>query len=134
MPLATSTDIATRLGRALTAGEDAAAEMLIDAVQANIADAADCDSDWIAGLDPVPKLLRAICIEKVCVALANPQGLASMQEQLGQHSTSVRFRDDGLLLTDREERLVRGAVHGATSGSTRVESVIDEIHDNWYGS
>jgi hypothetical protein len=129
---ATTTDIATRLTRTLTAAEDAAAGLLLEGATGLIADACGKDDDWADSLDPVPSVLRFVCIEAVSRALANPQNVASLQETLGAHSYAVRFRDlqngGGLYLTGHEERMVRRAVFGRTTGSARVESVADELY------
>lgn len=135
MPFADTADVAARLGRSLSAGETTTVEFLLDGATAVVAGAVGMDD---AALSPVPPVVRFVTVEVVCRALANPNGLAGLTEQLGQHSYTARFRDpDGggaLALTKREELLVRSAVYGTTSGSSRAAGTIDELHDLYYGS
>lgn len=110
MAFATTEDIAARLGRSLTTGEESAVTLLLElATSLIVAEAKQTDA-WATALDPVPGVLRTVCIEATTRALSNPQGLASLQETLGAYSSSVQFRDyatAGLLLTKDERRLVR---------------------------
>lgn len=132
MAFATTTDVATRLGRDLTAAETDAAELVIEVVTGLIAEAVNRDSDWATALDPVPATLRLLCIEKAVSAIVNPHNVASLSEQLGQfqHSeTYPRASDVGLYLSDDEERRARFAVHGITSASVRIQSVADDTLD-----
>lgn len=131
MPFATADDVAARLGRNLTDAETTASENLIGTVQALIIDAVDRDSEWADALDPVPGVLKGIVVEKVCGALANPQGIQSMQETLGQHSYAVRFGQGGssLWLTPQEERLARSAVYGTLTGSSTPRALNDRLID-----
>jgi hypothetical protein len=127
MAFATTDNIADRLGRDLSAGEQQSVTLLIEGAQAVIAAACDKDDAWAEALDPVPKIVRTVAIELVCRAVANPNSLQSLQEGLGQHNYSARFRDCGILLTPHEELLVRRAVFGTSSGSSRPLSTIDEL-------
>lgn len=130
MAFATTDDIELRLGREITAEEAAMAEQVIEAVTAQIVDAVDRDADWAENLDPVPGLLKTLCIEKVIVVGTNPSGLASETESLGAHSygrTFPRVSDNGLFLTADEQRLVRMAVYGANAATARQESLVDEL-------
>lgn len=130
MSLAASTDIADRLGRDLATGETAPVNLLLESAEAVIAAAADIEVDALATLttDQIKKL-KWVCIELVCRSLPNPQGIRGMQETLGQHSTNVQFRDlyegGGLVLTATEELIVRRAVHGTTTGSSRAVSIVN---------
>lgn len=132
MAFTTTDDIADRLGRDLTTGEQQSVALLIEGAQAVIAAACDKDDDWAAALTPVPKLLRVVAIEVVCRALANPNSLDSLQEGLGQWSSTARFRDAGMMLTPGEELLVRRAVFGTSSGSSRPLSTVDELDILYY--
>lgn len=124
MAFATTTDVGDRLGRTLTAGEETTVDLLLDLATAVIAEGAGQDDDWAAALTPVPTVLKAICIELTCRALANPNGLDSLAESIGQANYSARFREYGLWLTDYEERLVRRAAGSSQSGSALVKSIV----------
>lgn len=131
MAFATPEDVATRLGREL--GEIAAgtAEQLLDAATAVIANAADKSDAWAEALDPVPGILRFMCVELVVRAMANPESLARLQEQLGAYSSTRAFASasagGGLMLSDVETMLVRRTIFGTLSGSARVESIVDDL-------
>lgn len=135
MAFASVDDIANRLGRDLSGGETTSVELLLEGATAVIANAADKDDDWATDLEAatVPRILKFVCIEAVCRALANPSSLQSLQEALGQASYSARF-GPGLMLTDSEQLLVRREVYGTGSGSSRPEGFIEELHDFYYGS
>ena len=125
MAFASTTDIGDRLGQDLTAAETTTVELLLDLATGVIAEAAGEADDWAP--TPVPTLLRALCIELTCRALANPNSLDSLAEGLGQHNYQTRFRDAGMFLTEYEERLVRRAAGAATSGSSRPASIIADF-------
>jgi hypothetical protein len=128
MPFATSDDVATRLGRDLTAAETAMAEQVIDMVTGLIVDEVDRDLAWATALDPVPVVLKALCVDKVIAVGANPNGLRSNSQTLGQASYSKSFRDDaGLWLTPQQARLVRQAVYGSLSGSSTPRAMQDRL-------
>lgn len=132
MALASTDDIAIRLGRDLTAAEAALADQTIAAVTAQIADAVDRDLDWAEALDPVPGLLKTLCVEKVIVVGSNPNSLANESQTLGAYSHSRTFQrsnDSGVFLTDAEQRMARLAVYGTNSGSASQESMIDREID-----
>ena len=137
MPFATAEDVATRLGRALTATEAATAEMLIEAATAVIAEAASKNDAWATALTPVPNMLKFLAVEVVVRAMANPEALSRFQEQLGAYSSTKAFATvtagGGLMLTDVETNLVRRTVYGTLSGSVRVESLADDVADWVYG-
>src|SRR5688500_16488968 len=129
MAFATSADVADRLGRTLTDGEEASVDLLLVLAQGVIAEAAGADDAWAAALSPVPVVLRALTIELVCRALANPNGLDSLAEGLGQHNYQARFREYGLWLSEREEALVRRAAGTTTSGSALVRSIVGDADE-----
>lgn len=132
MPFATPADVATRLGRALSAAEQVLATQVIESVTGQIADAVDRDAAWAAALDPVPKTLKTLCVEKVIIVGTNPNGLAAESEDLGAHSYSRTFQrsnDVGIFLTENEKRLAREAVYGTLAGSSSPRSMIDRIQD-----
>lgn len=141
MAFATTDDVATRLGRALTGAEAAMAEQVIESVTAQIADAVNHDLTWAEDLDPVPGVLKTLCVEKVIVVGSNPSGLAAENESLGAYShgrTFQRSNDVGVWLTAAEQRMARLAVHGRLSTSVRqsshVDTVIDLLEDGEIGS
>lgn len=132
MAFAITEQVAARLGRSLTEAEEAMVEALIEAATALIADAAGRDDAWAEALDPVPNLIKIVCVELVNRTMANPQALSTFQESLGAYSQSQRFRDGaaggGLELTAVERRLIRRTVWGQLSGSATVESVVDDLY------
>lgn len=132
MPFATAADVQTRIGRTLTVAEEATAEQVIETVTGLIADAVDRDSAWAAALDPVPAVVRGLCIEKAVGALANPLNLAAESKTLGSYSsarTFPRVQDVGVFLTPVEERIAINAIYGSSSGSGPTESVMDDLLD-----
>lgn len=126
MSFATADDIAARLGRDLAAGETEPVDLLLEGATAMIAEAAGQDDDWSDALTPVPRVLKFVCIEAVCRAMANPQGIASLQEQLGAYSSTVHFRDldmgGGLWLTDAERRQIRRVIGAGTFQAITLET------------
>jgi hypothetical protein len=136
MPFATFEDVAIRLGRPLTAAEEAMAGSVIELVTGLIADAVGKDAAWAVALDPVPPTLRAVCVEKTLAVGSNPNRLAAFSEQLGAHQVSKTFprSDVGVFLTDEEERRVRAAVYGGRdSGSVVIGSILDDLPITWDG-
>lgn len=132
MALATTDDIATRLGRDLTDTEDAQAELLITQATGLIALAAGKDDDWATTLSPVPDALTSICIEAVARTMAVPIGVRSQQETLGSYNHSESYPDQlaaGIALTDAEELRVRRIVFGSTSASTYPDAIIHNVYD-----
>lgn len=130
----TNTEIASRLGRALTAAETDQVNLLLEQAIAEIATACGKDDDWADALDPVPAALAGIVVEVVARTVASPIGLRSRQETLGQHSYSESFTDQlaqGLQLTDAEELKVRRIVFGSNSGGARAESMADDLAENY---
>lgn len=125
MAFATTDDVETRLARTLSDAELAAAAFLLEGAQAEIEQAAGAAE---AEMDPVPGVLRFIAVEVVCRELANPTGVDRTQEQLGNYSYSVGYRETGgTLLTQAEELLVRRSV-GTSSGSVRTRSLIHDVY------
>ena len=130
MAFATTDDVSARLGRNLEASEIDAVTFLLDAATASVTLEAGRTDAWAAALTPVPAMLRFVTVDVVCRALANPSGLASLQEQLGSASYSARFRDagGGLELTPSERRIVRLAAGRAATGSVAVESILTPLY------
>lgn len=133
MAFATAEDIATRLGRDLTAAEGGQAELLIELATGLIAGACGKDDAWAAAYTPVPAIVKLFCVELVVRSMPNAAALESVSESLGQYSTTQRFRDaaagGGMALSDLEERVIRRAVFGSNSGSAKTESVATELAD-----
>lgn len=130
MAFATAEDVATRLGRELTADEEATAELVIELTTGLIETAANENAAWSAALVPVPKLFTILCLERAVRTILNPTGAASLSKTLGQFSyseTRPRAEDLGLLLTEGEERLVRRALGKPPSTSSRPKSVIGDF-------
>lgn len=130
---ATRADVQTRLGRALTSGEEDQVDLLLVLSTGAIAEACDKDLDWVADLDTVPQMLRILCMELTVRVLLNPQGLKSGSESLGAYSRSGTYAGTGMLeLTESEGRLARRAVYGSNSASSRPLSTTDEVYDYLY--
>jgi len=131
MAFATTGDVAVRLRRELDEADAALAEMLIESATAVIAAEAGKTWQWAEGLNPVPPLVKAVCVEVVARVMENPEQLHSYSEQLGEHQQSKAFRrgaDGGdITLTDRETRLVRFAIRGTSAGYAIAPSLADRI-------
>lgn len=131
--LATLTELAVRLGRidadALSTQQQAQGTQLLGTATDLILEAVNRDTDWLDDLDPVPRVLRAVCIEVAARVMTNPAGVRTEGETLGQHQHSVSYAEGaGLLyLTDRELRLCRRVALGAGSGSAVLESLATTI-------
>jgi hypothetical protein len=111
-----------RLSRAFNDDESAAAEMLCEAASAVID---ECHGK--AAIAAAPPVLRFVCIEVVCRAMANPSGLVSEQEGLGAYSHAERYMSDGgLWLKELEENMIRRAVHGRLSGTAEPASLASD--------
>ena len=68
--------------------------------------------------------------------MANPHGLASVSESLGQHSVTQAFSRDvpggGLMLLPAEELAARRVVYGTKNGSARTRSLANDVSDSLY--
>jgi hypothetical protein len=135
---ATREQVTARLRRESLDDVDAAlCDYLLAEATGLIADAAGKDDAWAAALDPVPRVLRIVCVEAVVRVMLNPLALSTERERLGEHEYQVSHRNPNtaigatgtgeLALSDREVLLVRRAVHGRLSGSARVRSVADDV-------
>lgn len=134
-PFATVEELAQRLGRTLTAAEQSQAELLLDLATGVIAGACGKTVAWAATVNPVPPIVRGVCIELVARVLLNPAGVRSQQETLGAYAHSESYAGElmGLALTPAEERLVRRAVFGTDTGSAKTVGLPNEIYDLLYG-
>lgn len=113
MAFATADDVATRQGRTFTDTEEASVEVLLDYATASIADAALKDDAWAEALNPVPIILKGLCVELVGRAMANSEGLTSLSEQIGSYQYQKSFGRDNsaaFTLNALERRIVRRAV------------------------
>lgn len=134
MPLASTDDVATRIGEIpLSETRLAMAGQLLEFADGVILDAVDKSEEWLDGLgEDVPPVLRGLAVELVARAMASPQGLAAASETLGSYSRSETYRRDlstAMALTELEERLCRRAVYGRTAGSSTPRSLIDRVID-----
>ena len=135
MAFATTADVAARLGRALTTAEDDQAESLILAAQATIEvviGRAEAD------LTTVPAACEHVCVSMVLRGMANPYGFASDTESLGAYTKSQTYGRDGgtdLTPTQSETLILRRAVYGTTTGSSKAEAtLLKEALDEIWGS
>lgn len=122
---ATSADVQTRLGYALTAQQTEQAAHVIARVTGLIRDLLGKDQQWADSLDPVPEVFATLCEDKAIGVVVNPTNLASESEQLGayQHSqTFQRAMDGGVFLTEAEKREVRKAAGVASFASVTMVS------------
>lgn len=132
LAFATTQDLGARLGREFsTDAQTEQAEMLLDLASSAIADAMGLSLEEAESLGDQPKVWWVVCIECAARALSTPAGARSTQETLGQYSRSTTYSidaaDAGVMLTDREKRMVQRAVYGSTSGSARVPSIADDL-------
>jgi len=124
---ATTDDIAARLGRTLTDQETTSYGSIIEAVSAEI----DVALGLAKTLADVPPAVKGVTVTASIRAAANPSGAARVAETIGALSRSETFPrsgDGSTLLTITEERLVRRAIYGKTTGSPRIGSVLDDIN------
>jgi hypothetical protein len=124
---ATAEDVATRLGRSLSATEAGTAEMLLAGATGLIAQAADQTDAWADALEPVPQMLAMLTIEIVARAMLNPQGASTVSEQLGAYQSTMSWTTGdgdsfGLYLSRVEERLVRRTLGLADVASLVIRS------------
>jgi hypothetical protein len=120
---ATLNELAIRLGRAssaeLTAAQTAQGNLLLELASGLIREAAGKEFDWEP--DPVPTILRAVCLDMCRRVMTNPAGVRSESETLGAHQHSVSYPDgtSDLYLTPREVTLVR-VVSGSSGRATTI--------------
>jgi hypothetical protein len=123
-------------GSALSAEQSAQGQFLLELGTGLIVEAVDRDDEWAAGLDPIPRVLRAVCLAFAARPLRNPSAASSLSESLGAYSHTTRFESGatsspagGLDLSDAEKHLCRRAVVGVTSGSACLPSLATVIAD-----
>lgn len=135
MAFAAHSDVATRLGRDLTSKEQSQATAVIATVEGLIAEAVGRDTNWAAGLSPVPATLKTLCVEKAVLAIVNPHAVASQTESLGEYSRAEVFprsSDVGIQLSHDEGMRCRAAVYGSNVAAPRVGGILDDVYP--YGS
>lgn len=128
--LATVENVANALGKDvgdLTANESLQIEFLLTLATGIIAAAGGKTEAWAETLSPIPKVLRLVAIQVVLRAMANPEGLAAMSEQIGAYSVNRSYRaasagGSTLMLTAAEKRMVRAAVAASDLTSVTLES------------
>lgn len=129
--LATLADVATRLGRALSDAEDDQVDILLGTATAMILEAGGRGDAWLEAQDTVSGVLRGICIEVVCRAMANPVGAQATSEQLGAYQVNRSYGANGaggLLLTGTERLLASRAINGSNAGTAQLqESVFEDL-------
>lgn len=128
MAFATVDDVATRQGRVFTDAEEGSVEVLLDYATASIADAALKDDAWAETLDPVPAILKGLCVELVGRALANTEGLTSLSEQIGSYQYQKSFGRDNsaaFTLNSIERRIVRRTV-GSLNYEVRTPTATED--------
>lgn len=128
MAFATVSDVATRQGRSFTDSEEDTVGVLLDFATASIADAALKDDAWAESLDPVPVILKGLCVELVGRALANTEGLTSLSEQIGSYQYQKSFGRDNsaaFTLNSIERRIVRRTV-GSLNYEVRTPTATED--------
>lgn len=128
-PFATYEDVETRLGRTLTDAQRDTATDVIAIVQAQIIDEVDRDAAWADALDPVPVVLKALCVSKAVNAISRPEPSIAA-ESLGEHSvTYARETSADIFLSEPEKRLARMAVYGTLTASSTPRALHDRVID-----
>jgi hypothetical protein len=129
--LASAADVATRLATDLSERQEDQIDVLLDAATALILEAAGKDDAWLADQDPVPQVLRWVCVEVVCRGMVNAQGLASESKTLGQFSYQRSYGNgaagrSSLLLSQTDRLLIKRAVWGTNTATARTEEAVFE--------
>ena len=142
----TPDDVAACLGRDLTAVEaSTTVPALCEIATTAIADAVGRDDAWAAGLTSFPGILRNVAIALVTRSLPDPEApsssVQSTSETLGAYSYTTRYHDaaggsadgssGGMVLSDREERMVRRAIYGRNSATSMPRTIVNQL-DEYY--
>ena len=93
---ATADDVATRLGRSLTAAEVLFCQAVIEDVTGLICDAVGEPRTWADSLSPVPGTLRTLCIEKTLRAVTQNRAHRSSVDASSASAAGPQGRDDRL--------------------------------------
>lgn len=102
-PFATVEDLERRLGKPLEGLDRDRAEALLEDASAIIRAVAR----GRAWPDPVPDVVRTVCIAMALRAWLNPEGVR--QQSLGDLSMTFGSVETGVAMTEEERRLIRGA-------------------------
>lgn len=128
MAFATPTELAGFLGETI-ADDDARAVLLLDLATGLIAAEGGFGDTWATELDPVPVVLKGVCLSVAGRVWSNPESLRSLQEQLGSFQEARTFAIAGLALTDAERDVVRNALGESGTATTRSESWMTDLYD-----
>jgi hypothetical protein len=110
IPLASVADIEARLGRKLSPEEKLRAEGVLEDISGLVRDIVGRDFLNEAGTDlvGVPHTVLAVVRKAAERAMRNPEGYSG--ESTGDYSYQRRGVEDGVYLTEAEERLIRRAL------------------------
>jgi hypothetical protein len=127
IPLASVADVQARLGRTLSPEEVVRAEAVLDDISGLVRDIAGRDflSEDGTELVGVPHTIRAVVCKAAERAMRNPEGYSG--ESTGDYSYQRRGVEDGVYLTDAEERKIRQSVGRGglwTQATTRGEPML----------
>lgn len=138
---ATVAEVRTLFGT-LTTDQREQAQMLLEMVTGQIVEEVGRDDDWAATYHPIPRIVRAVCLDVVVRALravraeAAAGGASSESETLGAYSHTVRYGEFNrssseasgggtLSLTEQQKLMCRRAIIGRTSGTSMPGSTLD---------
>lgn len=125
IPLADTTDLEARLGRTFSESEFVRAVAVLEDVSSLARDVAG--RTWLneAGdaLEGLPATVRAVVLKSAERAMRNPDGFSA--ESGGDYSYQRVGVQDGVYLTEREEKLIRRAI-GRTGLWTQPVTRSDE--------
>jgi hypothetical protein len=111
------------------AADDARATLLLDLVTGLIAAEIGFGDGWAAALDPVPVVVKGVCLAAAARAWSNPESLRSLQEQLGSFQEARTYTIAGLALTDAERDVVQNALGESGTAAARSESWMTDLYD-----
>jgi len=130
IPLAQVGDVEALLGRTLSGEEAKRAAVVLDDISGLVRDIAGRDflSEDGTALVGVPHIVRAIVRRAAERAMRNPEGFSG--ESTGDYSYQRRGTEDGVYLTEAEERKIRSASGKGglwTQSTTRGEVVASTV-------
>lgn len=109
IPLASVEELQDRLGRVLDTVERTRAGAVLDDVSALARDVAGADFlDEFGQITGMPHTVGAVVLKAAERAMRNPEGYTG--ESTGDYSYQRRGVEDGVYLTEREEKLIRRAM------------------------
>ncbi len=110
IPLASAEDLEAHLGREFSATEQVRAVAVLDDVSSLARDVAA--RTWLDTTDTIleglPATVRAVVLKAAERAMRNPDGFSA--ESGGDYSYQRTGVQDGVYLTEREEKLIRRAI------------------------